>query len=155
MRRLTGRRRFLLAAAVAVATGAAVSAVVLPRGAAQGIGHGPAGVLASGHFRTTGWGTYGTASIVRDARGTVKLRLNADFNTQRAPELFVYLATYVDGRRVHRSEVAPLHRAWGRQEYVLRGASERMLRQAVEIVCAKCAKTNGVAQLEPTRRAPA
>jgi hypothetical protein len=156
MKRLSGRSRLLLAVLVAAAVGGAAAGIVFARGEPRhGITEGAPGVLASGRFKTLTWGTVGSASIVRDASGRLKLHLGKNFNTQRSPELYVYLAKYVDGHRKGGEEVALLRRAWGSQDYVLRGAnaSASSLHAVVEIICAKCGQTNGVAQLEPTRRA--
>jgi len=154
MTRLSGRSRFLLALLVAALVGGTAAAVVLARGG-SGTVRGAPGVVARGHFKSLTWGTYGSASIVRDASGRLKLRLSKDFGTQRSPELYVYLATYVHGERKGGKEVAALRRPWGRQDYVLHGASAgaASLHAVVEIVCAKCGRTNGIAQLEPTQRA--
>lgn len=157
MKGLSARSRFLLALLAAAAVGGVAAGIVLARGGHRhGITEGPPGVLARGHFRTLTWSTVGSVSIVRDASGRLKLHLGKDFSTQRSPELFVYLATYVDGHRQGRKEVSLLRRAWGGQDYVLHGANTRAssLRTVVEIVCGKCGgETNGVAQLEPTRLA--
>jgi hypothetical protein len=156
MRLLSGRSRFLLALLVAMAAGGVAAGIVLARGSpGHGITDGAPGVLARGRFRTLTWGTYGSASIVRDASGRLKLHLSKDFNTQRSPELYVYLAKYVGGHRKGGKEVSLLRRAWGGQDYILRGAnaSASSLHAVVEINCAKCGRTNGVAQLEPTRLA--
>lgn len=156
MKALSGRSRFLLALLVAAAAGGAAAGIVFAReGPRHGITEGAPGVLASGRFKTLTWGTVGSASIVRDASGRLKLHLGENFSTQRSPEIYVYLAKYVDGHRKGGKEVALLRRAWGSQDYVLRGANANAssLHAVVEIICAKCGQTNGVAQLEPTRRA--
>jgi hypothetical protein len=156
MKRLSGRSRWLLAVLVAGAVGGAAAGIVFARGEPRdGATKGAPGVLARGHFRTLTWGTVGSASIVRDASGRLKLHLGKDFNTQRSPEIYVYLAKYVDGHRKGGKEVSLLRRAWGSQDYILHGANTSLssLHAVVEIICAKCGQTNGVAQLEPTRLA--
>jgi electron transfer DM13 len=139
-----------LAVFVATALGGLAAGIVLSRGDAESaLAQGPPGVLASGSFKAIGWGTSGTATVVRERSGQLKLRFSKRFATQRAPELFVYLAKYAGERRTLWKEVAPLRRAWGPQEYdlpsnaAIRGAS-------VTIFCAKCNKAWGAARLEPT-----
>jgi hypothetical protein len=140
-----------LATLVGVVLGGLVAAIVLTRGSAEGaFSKGPPGILARGQFRALGWGTDGTASIVRDTSGTLKLRFSRNFNTQRAPELYVYFVKYVDGRRTDPEEVAPLQRARGSQEYALHATNASTLHAAVEIYCGECGKPFGVAQLKPT-----
>lgn len=157
MKGLSGRSRFLLALLVVAAVGGVAAGIVLARGGQRhGITEGPPGVLARGHFRTLTWSTVGSVSIVRDASGRLRLHLGKDFSTQRSPEIYAYLATYVDGHRQGGKEVSLLLRAWGSQDYVLHGAnvSASSLHAVVEIVCGKCGgQTNGVAQLKPTRLA--
>jgi hypothetical protein len=153
MKGLSGRSRFLLAVLVAAAVGGAAAGIVLAR-EGPGSAKGAPGVVARGHFKTLTWGTTGSVSIVRDASGRLKLHLGKDFSTQRSPELYVYLARYAAGERKGGKEVSLLRRAWGSQDYLLRGAnaSASSLHAVVEIICAKCGQTNGIAQLEPTRR---
>ena len=150
--KIPARKRRLLPAvlAVAVVGGLAAGIVVGCGGSASARAQGPPGVLAQGKFRSIGWGTNGTASIVREASGRLQLRFSGDFQTQPAPELFVYLAKYVGGRRTEWTQVAPLRRAWGRQAYDLSSVMARDLRVSVSIYCAKCNRAWGEAPLRPT-----
>ncbi|MFL5920792.1 MAG: hypothetical protein ACJ75Q_05880 [Gaiellaceae bacterium] len=131
----------VLFAAAAVA-GAALS-LAFTRGDAKGpLAEGPAGVLARGSFKTVSWGTAGSAVIVRDSSGHIRLRFSRDFRTQRAPELFVH----VGSRRM------PLQRAWGAQSYPLSHLDPRVLGATVQVFCEKCNKAWGEARLRPVRR---
>jgi len=151
MRTLPGRTQLLLSLFVAAVLGGVAGGMVAARdGAGQGLDTGPPGVLAKGSFKSVSWGTDGTAAIVREHSGKLKLRLSSAFSTQRAPELFVYLAQYDNGRRTAWKQVARLRSAFGSQEYALRGVTPRTLRASVEIFCEKCNKAWGVAELEPT-----
>lgn len=133
-------------AAALLAAGAVIGAALglaFARGDAKGpLSDGPSGVLARGSFKTVSWGTTGSASIVRDASGHITLRFSRDFNTQRAPELYVHMGS----RRM------PLQRAWGAQSYPLSHADARALSASVQVFCEKCDKAWGVARLAPLHR---
>ena len=138
------RPRLLLAAlGLAVAAGLALGFTLTRGGAENALAQGPPGVLARGTFRTVTWATKGSVTIERDAKGQVVLRFSRDFDTQRAPELFVHLG----------KKRFALQRAWGGQTYVLASAGAATLNSSVEVFCEKCNKDWGVARLYPTRQA--
>ena len=134
------RSRLLLAAlGLAAAAGLALGFTLTHSGPANALAQGPAGVLARGTFTTVTWATKGTVTIQRDGSGHVTLRFGRDFNTQRAPELFVHMG----------KKRFALKRAWGSQTYVLGSADASTLRSTVEVFCEKCNKDWGVARLHP------
>jgi hypothetical protein len=143
---VSGRIRSRRVAAALLVAGAVTGAAVglaFARGDAKGaLSDGPAGVLARGSFKTVSWGTTGRATIVRDSAGRITLRFSRDFETQRAPELYVHMGS----RRM------PLQRAWGAQSYRLSHADTRVLDATVQVFCEKCNKAWGVAKLAPVRR---
>jgi hypothetical protein len=139
VRRPSGRVS-LAALAVAVATGLTLGFAFGRGGTESALAKGPPGVLAEGTFRTVSWGTTGTAAIVRDSSGRVRLRLSRDFRTQRAPELFVHIG----------SLRMPLRKASGAQSYALASAGPALLGATVEIFCEKCNKAWGRATLRAT-----
>jgi hypothetical protein len=137
------RPRLLLAGiGLAVAAGLALGFTLTRGGPENALAQGPPGVLAQGTFKTVTWATKGTVTIERTASGQVLLRFSHDFDTQRAPELFVHMG----------KKRFALHRAWGSQSYVLAASDTATLRSTVEVFCEKCNKDWGVAQLHPTRR---
>jgi len=140
---VSGRIRSRRVAAALLAAGAVTGAVLglaFSRGESRSsLGDGPPGVLARGDFKTVSWGTKGSAAIIRDASGNIILRFSRDFDTQRAPELYVHLGS----RRM------PLQRAWGTQSYSLSHADARVLGASVSVFCEKCNKAWGIAKLAP------
>ena len=147
---ISGRTRLLLAVAGAAVLVGVAAGIALTRGGAENaLAQGPPGVLARGPFKSLGWGTTGSAEIVRDGSGHLVLRLSSGFRTQEAPELFVYFMKYDGKRRTVWTEVAPLRRAWGKQTYDLHGEAAKMLRASVAIYCGKCNRNFGAAQLAP------
>jgi Electron transfer DM13 len=158
MKSFSRRPRLLVTTLIAVAFAGVAVAVILTRGGAEGaLAQGPPGVLARGSFRGVHTGTEGTAEVVRDRSGNLKLRFSRSFRTQQSPELYVYLASSAEvasspeGQRVQGKELALLKSAAGPQEYRLPSADRGILHADVEIVCAKCNATYGVARLEPNR----
>ena len=153
MKRLSARNRLLIAV-LAVAVAAGVAGGIVLAGGDAGTAKGPPGVLARGHFKSISWGTHGTATIVRDASGKLVLRFDKSFTTRDAPELYVYLDQREPGRhRASRGEnlmVGPLANSFGGQHYDLPASAARMAGFTVEIYCAECDKTQGVAKLQPT-----
>jgi Electron transfer DM13 len=145
----------LLGALGVAALGGLALGLALTRGGTDSaLAQGPPGVLAQGPFRSVSWGTTGTATIVRDGSGQLVLRLSRSFTTQRAPELFVYLARQRGGRRTEWKVLAPLKSASGAQRYLLPAEAGDTRGLSVEIVCAKCNKTSGAARLgSPAPRA--
>jgi len=135
------RPRLLLAAlGLAVAAGLALGFTLTHGGPENALAQGKPGVLARGTFKTVTWATKGSVTIERNAKGQVVLRFSRDFDTQRAPELFVHMG----------KKRFALQRAWGSQTYVLASADAATLRSTVEVFCEKCNKDWGVARLRPT-----
>ena len=138
--RILARRR--LAAAllgIAALVGVALGLALTHHGTESALAQGPAGVLARGTFKTVSWGTVGRATIERDGSGRVVLRFSRNFNTQRAPELFVHLG----------KKRMALQRAWGSQTYVLSSVDAATLHATVQVFCEKCNKAWGEAKLAP------
>jgi hypothetical protein len=146
-------RRWLLPAVLgaAIVVGLAAGIVLARGGTSSGVVKGHPAVLARGAFRTVSWGTTGRATVSRDASGRLTLRFSSDFQTQRAPVLFVYLVKYRGAQRTLWKEVANLKRAWGSQEYDLPASASHELGAAVAVYCGKCNKIWGLAQLAPAR----
>jgi len=135
-----------------------VTAVLAGLGAGLAVGRGDSGsalaqgtprVLAQGKFRSITWSTLGTASLVREPSGDLKLRLSRSFMTKDAPELYVYLAKFHGQQRVVWKQVGPLRSSQGQQEYDLASDAAKIPGVSVAIYCAKCNKISGLAQLEP------
>jgi ribose/xylose/arabinose/galactoside ABC-type transport system permease subunit len=148
--REVSRRNVLLAVlAVALVGGVAVGILVTRGGTESALAQGRPGVLARGPFKSLAWGTTGSAQIVRDSSGHLKLRFSRAFTTQPAPELFVYLARYQGSRRIQWTEVGSLHSASGAQEYALSPSAVKNLHISVAVYCGKCNKVSGAAQLQP------
>ena len=138
------RPRLLLAAlGLAVAAGLALGFTLTRGGPENALAQGPPGVLARGTFKTVTWATKGSVTVERNAKGQVVLRFSRDFDTQRAPELFVHMG----------KKRFALQRAWGSQTYALASADAATLRATVEVFCEKCNKDWGVARLHPMRQA--
>jgi len=134
------RPRLLLAGlGLAVAAGLALGFTLTRGGTENALAQGPPGVLARGTFKTVTWATKGSVTIDRSASGQVTLRFSRDFDTQRAPELFVHMG----------KKRFALQRAWGSQTYLLASADAATLRSTVEVFCEKCNKDWGVARLHP------
>lgn len=154
--RIAARRRWLLAALGAAAiAGLAAGLALAYGGTGSALAQGRAGVLAQGKFRSVGWGTTGTATIVRRPSGRLVLRLSKSFSTQRAPELFVYLARHEGGRRTEWKELAPLHSASGAQHYALPVSAADTRGLSVAVVCSKCDRTWGAARFVASGRTAA
>jgi hypothetical protein len=128
--------------------GGVVAGIVVARGGSSPA-QGPPGVLAKGEFRTVGWSTTGTAALVRDGSGHLKLRLSKSFSTRRTPDLWVYLARYEHGRRVEWKDVGELRRPWGPQEFDLPAGAAHEVGASVVIFCGECGRASGTARLEP------
>ena len=138
------RPRLLLAAlGLAVAAGLALGFTLTRGGPENALAQGRPGVLARGTFKTVTWATKGSVTLERNAKGQITLRFSRDFDTQRAPELFVHLG----------KKRFALQRAWGSQSYVLSNTDASTLHAAVQVFCEKCNKAWGVARLHPTRQA--
>jgi hypothetical protein len=140
------KRACVLIAVLMAAAGVAVAVVLLTRGGPESaLAKGPAGVVASGSFKSVGWATSGTATVVRDGDGHLRLRLSKSFRTREAPELYVYLARFEGEHRTMWKQVGELKSAYGSQSYTLPTAAGPGV--TVSIYCAKCNKEWGVAAL--------
>jgi electron transfer DM13 len=138
--------------AVAVLGGLAAG-IAVARGGSN-VSHGRPGVVSSGTFRTVTWSTTGTATVVRDSSGHLKLRLGKDFTTKRGPDVWVYLAKFdgniFTGKRVEWKLVGQVKRGWGSATYAL-PADAAKPGMSIAIFCGECGKLSGVAQLQPVR----
>ena len=154
MKRLTGKRRLLLATLVALVAAGVAGGIVLAAGDRGTAADGPARVLARGKFHTVTWGTTGAALLERKNAGQLVLRFDSAFGTRQAPDLYVYLDQRDPGRnRGSRGKsllVGELASHHGGQHYELPPSAARMTSYFVEIYCAECDKTNAVAKLTPT-----
>jgi hypothetical protein len=135
--------------AVAVAGGIAAGILLTRGGTESALAQGRPGVIARGPFKSLAWGTTGSAQIVRDGSGHLKLRFTPTFTTQPAPELFVYLARYKGSQRIQWTEIGSLKSASGAQVYNLSPKTVKNLHFSVAVYCGKCNKISGEAQLEP------
>ena len=153
--RIRPGRRWLLPAVLGAAVVFGLTAgIVLAHGGTNGsVVKGHPAVLAKGTFRSVGWGTYGEAAVARDAAGRVTLRFSGNFETQRAPALYVFLVRYRGKERALWKQVGPLKRAWGAQRYTLPASTPSLAGASVAIFCEKCNKINGLAALESADRA--
>jgi hypothetical protein len=153
--RIVVRRRLVLGALGAAGLAGLALGLLLARGGTENaLAQRPPGVLARGEFRTVGWATSGTATVVRTGSGRIELRLSRTFATQRGPELFVYLARHRGGVRTEWRRLAPLRSSEGNQRYRLPASAADTRGLSVAIVCEKCNQTNGVARLaSPAHRA--
>ncbi len=152
MRAVSTRTRLLLVLLLAAIVGGVAAGVVLARGDGNGtLVRGHPGVLARGSFRAVTWGASGTATIVRDDSGRLKLRFSTSFRTEQAPELYVYLVSSARGRPAQRKDLGLLKRTWGSQAYSLPTDDAGNLSASVEIVCGECNSTFGAARLQPVR----
>jgi hypothetical protein len=138
--------------AVAV-LGALAAGIAVARGGSN-VSHGRPGVVSSGTFRTVTWSTTGTATVVRDASGHLKLRLGKDFTTRRGPDVWVYLAKYEgsvwNGKRVEWKLVGQVKRGWGSATYGLPADAARP-GMSIAIFCGECGRLSGLAELQPVR----
>src|SRR5256885_11226587 len=89
------RPRLMLAVLVTAVLAALSAGLLVGRGnSGSALAQGPPQVLAQGKFRSITWSTLGTASLVREPSGDLRLLLSSGFMTKDAPESFVYLAKF-------------------------------------------------------------
>jgi hypothetical protein len=105
-------------------------------------------VIAKGTFRAVTWNTSGTASLVREPSGDLRLLLSRDFTTKHAPELFVYLAKLQGQHRVYWKPLGALKSSRGAQQYAVSAMPSTPGLQ-VAIYCGECNQINGLAPLSP------
>jgi hypothetical protein len=137
--------RLLLPAVAVVALAGLAAGLLVARGsgASEQVRSGP---IASGSFHSVSWVTRGRASIVgKNGKAVLELR---DFQTQKAPELWIVL----EGKEGLRRQLTHLSSAWGNQNYVVPASVAAHPPARVLIYCAKCGKVWGYAQLQPQRR---
>jgi hypothetical protein len=148
MKIFSGQRRFAAVAAIAAVVGLAAGLLLAHEQSSSALAQGPPKVVAEGKFRSLTWTTLGTASLIRQPSGDLRLRLGSGFMTKDAPELFVYLARLRGQQRVFWKEVGNLKRWEGAQEYDV-GSEATKPGVQVAIYCGKCNQISGLAQLEP------
>jgi hypothetical protein len=145
--------RLALSILIVAILGALAAGIAVARGGSN-VSHGRPGVVSSGTFRTITWSTTGTASVIRDSSGHLKLRLGKDFTTKRGPDVWVYLAKYDGSIWKNQHDVWKLvgqvKRGWGSATYDL-PADAAKPGMSIAIYCGECGKLSGVAQLEPAR----
>jgi hypothetical protein len=143
----------LVATLVAVVGAGFAGGIVLASGGTAAAG--PPRVLARGTFHTVTWGTTGTAIIERDSAGKLVLRFDRRFSTRSAPDLYVYLdqrnPRTNHGNRGKSVLVGSLANSVGGQRYSLPASAASMTGYLVEVYCAECDKTNGLAKLTPSK----
>src|SRR5262249_62109672 len=77
--------RLVLPILLVAVLGGLAAGIAVARGGSN-VSHGRPGVVSSGTFRTITWSTTGTATVIRDSSGHLKLRLGKDFATQLGPD---------------------------------------------------------------------
>jgi hypothetical protein len=149
------RRPRLVLAVIVTAVLAGLSAgLLVGRGnSGSALAQGSPRVLATGEFRSITWNTEGTASLVRDSSGDLRLRLSSSFMTKDAPESYVYLARLNGQQRTYWKEVGTLKRSQGAQQYAVSFDAASTPGLQVAIYCGKCNKISGLAPLAPVRSA--
>jgi len=147
------RRRPRLAYAVIVtAAVAGLAAGLLVGHGRSSTAQGSPRLLAEGKFRSITWSTLGTASLVREPSGDLRLRLSSNFMTKEAPETYVYLVKLHGQQRAFWKQVGELKRFQGAQQYNVSSDAASPGVQ-IAIYCAKCNKISGLAPLAPVRSA--
>jgi hypothetical protein len=151
MKIFSGRRRLALAVVVAAALAGLAGGLLVGRAhSGNALAQGTPRVVAKGTFRSLTWNTAGTASLLREPSGELRLRLGSDFTTKHAPELFVYLATLRGQQRTFWKQVGTLKSSQGAQQYSV-GADATKPGVEVAIYCGKCNQISGLAALQPVR----
>jgi hypothetical protein len=147
------KRRLGLGVVIAAALAGLAAGIVVGHGhSANALAQGPAHVVSQGTFRSITWNTEGTATLVREPNGDLRLRLSRDFTTKHAPELYVYLAKLRGQQRVYWKQVALLKRSQGAQDYSVSSDAASNSGLQVAIYCAKCNQISGLAPLSATTR---
>jgi hypothetical protein len=150
MRIFQKRRRLALTVSVTAAIAGVAAGLVVGHGdSGNALAQGPPRVLAKGEFRSITWTTQGTASLVREPSGKLRLRLSSGFMTKDAPELYVYLAKLHGQQRVYWKPIGTLKHAQGGQQYAVPADAASIPGLQVAIYCAKCNKISGLAPLNP------
>jgi hypothetical protein len=143
------KRRLGLGLIIAATLGGLTAGLVVGHAhSGNALAQGTPRVMAKGAFRAVTWNTSGTATLVREPSGDLRLRLSRDFTTKHAPELFVYLAKLRGHQRVYWKPLGALRSTRGAQQYtVSEMPSTRGLQ--VAIYCGECNQINGLAALQP------
>ena len=153
MAKLSRRPRMLGSLLAVAVLGGLAAGIAVARGGSHA-SHGPPCVVSPGTFRTITWSTTGTASVIRDSSGHLKLRLGKDFTTKRGPDVWVYLAKFEGsiwtGNHVVWDLVGQVKRGWGSATYNLPAAAAKP-GMSIAIYCGECGKLSGVAMLQPVR----
>ena len=153
MKIFPGRPRLALALIVTAVLAGLGAGLAVGRGdSGSALAQGPPRVLAQGKFRSITWSTLGTASLVREPSGDLRLLLSSKFMTKEAPETYVYLVKLHGQQRAFWKQVGELKRFQGAQQY---NVSSEAVSPGVQIAiyCAKCNKISGLAPLAPVRSA--
>jgi hypothetical protein len=148
MKNLPGGRRVALAVLVAAALAGLAMGIAYGSHSDSALAQGPPKVVAEGKFRSITWSTLGTASVVREPSGHLRLRLSSNFMTKDAPELYVYLAKLKGQQRTFWKLVGELKRSQGAQQYKV-SADATSPGVQVAIYCGKCNQISGLAPLAP------
>ena len=148
MKIFSGRRRFTAVAATVAVAGLVGGLIFAHEHSSSALAQGPPRVIAQGKFRSLTWTTLGTASLVREPSGGLRLRLSSGFMTKRAPELFVYLVRLRGQQRIFWKEVGDLRQPEGGQEYDV-GSDAAQPGVQIAIYCGKCNQISGLAPLQP------
>jgi hypothetical protein len=158
MAALSRKPRLVLPILVVAVLGGLAAGIAVARGGSNA-SHGRPGVVSSGTFHTITWSTTGTATVIRDSSGHLKLRLGKDFTTKRGPDVWVYLAKYDGsvwrGKRVEWKLVGQVKRGWGSATYDL-PADAAKPGMSIAIFCGECGRLSGLAELhsvQPTASA--
>ena len=146
------RPRLALAVIVTAAVAGLAAGLLVGHGRSGGLAQGAPRVLAEGKFRSITWSTLGTASLVRESSGNLRLRLSSKFMTKEAPETYVYLVKLHGQQRAFWKQVGELKRFQGAQQYNVSSDAASPGVQ-IAIYCAKCNKISGLAPLAPVRSA--
>ena len=153
MKIFPGRPRLALALIVTAVLAGLGAGLAVGRGdSGSAFAQGPPRVLAQGKFRSITWSTLGTASLVREPSGDLRLLLSSKFMTKEAPETYVYLVKLHGQQRAFWKQVGELKRFQGAQQYKVSSEATSPGVQ-IAIYCAKCNKISGLAPLTPVRSA--
>ena len=143
------KRRLGLAVVLAAALGGLAAGLVVGHAhSGNALAQGSPRIVAKGTFRSLTWNTAGTATLVRQPSGDLRLRLGGDFTTKHAPELFVYLATLRGQQRIFWKQVGALKSSQGAQQYSVSADATKPGVQ-IAIYCGKCNQISGLAALQP------
>ena len=145
------KRRLAIALVIAAAlAGLAAGLVAAHRDSGSANAQRAPRLVAQGNFRSVTWNTAGTASLVREPNGDLRLQLGKDFTTKHAPELYIYFAKLRGQQKVYWKEVGELKSSQGAQTYRVSSDAASTSGLQVAIYCAKCNQISGLAPLSTT-----